>query len=337
MKKNKRTLIIAEIGVNHNGRLSIAKKLIKKAAEAKVDVVKFQIFNADNLVTPYAKKAKYQQKKNNFKQTQLAMLKKLQFNNREFLKLTKLCKKLKIEFCASFFDTESLPLFKKLGIKRIKIPSGEITNFIMLKKIAKLKKKIIMSTGMSSINEIKDAIKVLTTFGSKLKDITLLHCNSEYPSPYKDVNLLAMEQIKKKFNTDVGYSDHTTGIEVSIAAVAMGASVIEKHLTLNKNLKGPDHKASIEPNELKHLVCSVRNIEVALGKSKKIITKSEKKNRVAARKSIMASTEVLKGEKFSLKNLNAKRPGHGMSPMLMPKIIGKRAKKKFKVNEIIRL
>ena len=337
MRKNKKTLIIAEIGVNHNGKLSIAKKLIKKAADVKADIVKFQMFKPQNLVTPHAKKASYQiGKKEKLLSKQIDMLKKFELNYEKFLKITKFCKKLKIEFCASCFDIESINLFKKLKTKRIKIPSGEITNFILLKKIAKLNKKIIMSTGMSSLSEINDAIKVLTTNGSNLKNITLLQCNSEYPSPFKDANLFAIKELKKIFKTKVGYSDHTPGIEASIAAVAIGATVIEKHLTLNKNLSGPDHKASIEPNEFKRLVNSVRNIEAALGSKEKGVTKSEKKNMIAVRKSIVAARKIFKGERFSLSNLDFKRPGSGISPMLVKKIVGKKANKNFKENEVIK-
>ena len=337
MRKNKKTLIIAEIGVNHNGKLSIAKKLIKKASEAKADIVKFQIFKPENLATPHAKKASYQiGKKEKLISKQIDMLKKFEFSYEKFLKITKFCKKLKIEFCASCFDIESLRLFKKLKTKRIKIPSGEITNFILLKKIAKLNKKIIMSTGMSSLREIKDAINVLTVNGSKLRNITLLQCNSEYPSPFKDVNLLVIEELRKKFKIKIGYSDHTPGIEASIAAVAVGATAIEKHLTLNRNLNGPDHKASIEPNEFKRLVNSVRNIEVALGKKEKVVTKSERKNMIAVRKSIVAARNIFKGERFSLSNLDFKRPGNGISPMFVKKIVGRKANKNFKENEIIK-
>ena len=337
MRKNKKILIIAEIGVNHNGKLSIAKKLIKKASEAKADIVKFQIFKPENLATPYAKKASYQiGKKEKLISKQIDMLKKFEFSYKKFLEITKFCKKLKIEFCASCFDIESLNLFKKLKTKRIKIPSGEITNFILLKKIAKLNKKIIMSTGMSSLREIKDAINVLTVNGSKLRNITLLQCNSEYPSPFKDANLSVIKELNFFFKTKVGYSDHTPGIEASIAAVAVGATAIEKHLTLNRNLNGPDHKASIEPNEFKRLVNSVRNIETALGKKEKVVTKSERKNMIAVRKSIVAARNIFKGERFSLSNLDFKRPGNGISPMFVKKIVGRKANRNFKENEIIK-
>ncbi len=337
MKKISKVLIIAEIGVNHNGKLSLAKKLIKKAADAGADVAKFQIFKAEKLVTKNLKKAKYQIKSSIKNNTQFEMLKKLQLKSKDFFEIEKFCKKLKIEFCASCFDTDSLKILKKIKVKRIKIPSGEITNYILLKNIAKLKKKIIMSTGMSTLKEIKDALKILTKYGAKLKDITLLQCNSEYPTPYKDVNLLAIKYLEKKFKTQVGYSDHTRGIEASIGAVALGASVIEKHLTLSKLQSGPDHKASIEPIEYKKLVNSIRNVEMCLGKNKKIVTKSENKNKNIVRKSIVASKNILKGEKFSLKNIEPKRAGKGISAMLINQVIGKKANKNYSFDEIIKL
>ena len=337
MKKNNKVLIIAEIGVNHNGKLSIAKKLIKKAAEAGADVAKFQIFKPEKLVTQKVRKANYQLKSSIKKNTQFEMLKRLQLSPKDFFKISKLCKKLNIEFCLSCFDTESLKILKKINVKRIKIPSGEITNYILLKDIAKLKKKVIMSTGMSTLKEIKDALKILTKYGAKLKDITLLQCNSEYPTPYKDVNLLAIKYLEKKFKTQVGYSDHTRGIEASIGAVALGASVIEKHLTLSKLQSGPDHKASIEPIEYKKLVNSIRNVEICLGKNKKIVTKSENKNKNIVRKSIVASKNILKGEKFSLKNIEPKRAGKGISAMLINQVIGKKANKNYSFDEIIKL
>ena len=337
MKKNNKVLVISEIGVNHNGKLQIAKKMVKKAADAGADVVKFQFFKTEKLVTTYAKKANYQLKFDNKKNTQFEMLKKLEFSFKNFLSISKLCKKLKIEFCVSCFDIESLNLLKKIKVKRIKIPSGEITNYPLLKKIAKMRKKIIMSTGMSTITEINSAIDVLLKNGSKIKDITLLQCNSEYPSPYKDANLLAIKQLKNVFKTSVGYSDHTKGIEASLAAVALGASVIEKHITLKKSSKGPDHQSSIEPNEFKRLVNSIRNIEIALGGGKKIVTNSENKNKKVVRKSIVASQNISKGEKFTLKNLDTKRPGNGISPMLINKVIGKKANKNYKYNEAIKI
>jgi len=337
MKKINKVLIIAEIGVNHNGKLSLAKKLIKKAVEAGADVAKFQIFKAEKLVTQNLRKANYQIKSNIKKNTQFEMLKKLQLKPKDFLAIAKFCKKLKIEFCASCFDTDSLKILKKIKVKRIKIPSGEITNYILLKNIARLKKEIIMSTGMSTLVEIKNAIKVLTKYGARLKDITLLQCNSEYPTPYADANLLAIKELKKKFKTQVGYSDHTSGIEASIGAVALGASIIEKHLTLNKLKTGPDHQASIEVDEYKKLVKSIRNIEICLGESKKKVTKSENKNKNIVRKIIVASKNILKGEKFSLKNIEPKRAGKGISAMLINQVIGKKANKNYSFDEIIKL
>jgi len=337
MKKINKVLIIAEIGVNHNGKLSLAKKLIRKAAEAGADVVKFQIFKAEKLVTQKLRKANYQIKSSIKKNTQFEMLKKLQLKPTDFLVIAKFCKKLKIEFCASCFDTDSLKILKKIKVKRIKIPSGEITNYILLKNIARLKKEIIMSTGMSTLMEIKNAIKVLTKYGAKLKDITLLQCNSEYPTPYADANLLAIKELKKKFKTKVGYSDHTLGIEASIGAVALGATIIEKHLTLSKFQTGPDHKASIETDEYKKLVKSIRNIEICLGENKKKVTKSENKNKNIVRKTIVASKNISKGEKFSLKNIEPKRAGKGISAMLINQLIGKKANKNYSFDEIIKL
>ena len=297
--RSRKVLIIAEAGVNHNGSIKLAKKLIDVAVNANADIVKFQTFKAENLVTKNAKKAKYQKQENLKNESQFEMLKKLEIKLEDHKKLISYCRKKKILFLSSPFDLESINLLNKLGLKIFKVPSGEITNFSFLRNIGKLKKKVILSTGMANIKEIEDALKVLIKFGAKKKDITILHTNTAYPTPMKDVNLKAMLTIRKKFKTLVGYSDHTKGIEASIAAVAMGASCIEKHFTLNRKMKGPDHKASLEPNELKLMVEAIRNIELALGSGLKIPTKSELQNIKVVRKSLFALKDINKGEIFT--------------------------------------
>ncbi len=329
-----KTLIIAEIGVNHNGSFKLAKKLIYIAKNAGADLVKFQVFKSDDLVTKQASVAEYQ-KKTKFKKQHL-MLKKLELSDTNFIKLNNLCKKLRIEFCASFFNSENLQLIKRLKMKTIKIPSGEITNYFLLRKIAPLNKKIILSTGMSTLKEISKAIDVLKKFGTKKSNITILHCNTEYPSPIKDVNLLAIKVLKRKFDVKVGYSDHTLCTEVPISAVAIGASVIEKHLTLNKKLAGPDHKCSLDPKEFTAMVKSIRNTEKILGKEKKIISKSEKKNIKNCRQFLVAKKNINKNEIFSFRNLTCKRIGkNGISPMNINNIINKKSKKAYKKDEKI--
>ena len=329
-----KTLIIAEIGVNHNGSFKLAKKLIYIAKNAGADLVKFQVFKSDDLVTKQASVAEYQ-KKTKFKKQHL-MLKKLELSDTNFIKLNNLCKKLRIEFCASFFNSENLQLIKRLKMKTIKIPSGEITNYFLLRKIAPFNKKIILSTGMSTLKEISKAIDVLKKFGTKKSNITILHCNTEYPSPIKDVNLLAIKVLKRKFDVKVGYSDHTLGTEVPISAVAIGASVIEKHLTLNKKLAGPDHKCSLDPKEFTAMVKSIRNTEKILGKEKKIISKSEKKNIKNCRQFLVAKKNINKNEIFSFRNLTCKRIGkNGISPMNINNIINKKSKKAYKKDEKI--
>lgn len=329
-----KTLIIAEIGVNHNGSFKLAKKLIYIAKNAGADLVKFQVFKSDDLVTKQASVAEYQ-KKTKFKKQHL-MLKKLELSDTNFIKLNNLCKKLRIEFCASFFNSENLQLIKRLKMKTIKIPSGEITNYFLLRKIAPLNKKIILSTGMSTLKEISKAIDVLKKFGTKKSNITILHCNTEYPSPIKDVNLLAIKVLKRKFDVKVGYSDHTLGTEVPISAVAIGASVIEKHLTINKKLAGPDHKCSLDPKEFTAMVKSIRNTEKILGKEKKIISKSEKKNIKNCRQFLVAKKNINKNEIFSFRNLTCKRIGkNGISPMNINNIINKKSKKAYKKDEKI--
>lgn len=331
----KRTFIIAEAGINHNGSISIAKKIIDAAFDAKVDAVKFQTFNTELLVSKYARKAEYQKESVDNNTTQFRMLKKLELSEKSHRKLIAYCKKKGIIFLSTPFDLESIDLLNNLGIKIFKIPSGEITDLLYLRKIGALKKNIILSTGMSNLKEIRQALDILIKAGTKKKNITILHCNTAYPTPAKDVNLLAMQVIKKMFSLEVGYSDHTQGIEISIAATALGASVIEKHITLDRNMKGPDHKASLEPGEFKAMVCAIRNIEKALGNGIKKPSPSELKNRPFARKSIIAAQKICKGDIFSKENLTVKRPGTGISPMSWDSVIGNYARKDFSAGEQI--
>ncbi|MCF2700354.1 N-acetylneuraminate synthase [Fusobacterium mortiferum] len=330
-----RVYIIAEAGVNHNGKIELAKKLVDKAVEAKVDAIKFQTFISKNLVSKVAKKAEYQiENTKNSSETQLEMVKKLELSFNEFIELKEYCDKKEIEFLSTAFDFESIEFLKRLGMKTWKIPSGEITNLPYLRKISEVADRIIMSTGMSNLEEIEQALKIL----NKDKDkIIILHCNTEYPTPIEDVNLKAMNLIKEKFEVEVGYSDHTLGIEVPIAAVALGAKVIEKHFTLDKTMEGPDHKASLEPDELKKMVECIRNIELALGEEKKEASPSEEKNKEIARKSIVAKCDIKKGEIFSEDNLTVKRPGNGISPMEWDNVIGKIAHRDFLEDELIEL
>ncbi len=327
--------IIAEIGVNHNGDLELAKKMILEAKKAGVDAVKFQSFKADKLVSKDAKKADYQIKNTEKQESQHDMIKRLELTEEDHIYLKEICDNEGIMFLSSPFDIESASLLLSLGIDTVKIPSGEITNLPYLEEIGKLYKNIIISTGMSNLDEIKDAISLLNKYGDK--NITVLHCNTEYPTPMEDVNLLAIKTLEKELNLPIGYSDHTDGIEVSISAVALGATVIEKHFTLDKNLDGPDHKASLEPRELKQMVTSIRNIEKALGNGIKVPSKSEKKNIVIARKSIVAKSNICKGEVFTNENLAIKRPGDGISPMKWYEVLGQVAKRDFVADERIEL
>lgn len=320
-----RTLIIAEAGVNHNGSIEIAKKLIDSAVEAKVDYVKFQTFKTDKLVSKEAKKAAYQiENTKDEKESQFEMIKKLELDEEKHLILINYCQKKGIKFLSTAFDLESIDLLDALNIDIFKIPSGEITNLPYLKKIASKKKPIILSTGMANLGEIEDALNVLYHNGIERKDITILHCNTEYPTPMEDVNLSAMNTIAAAFKTKVGYSDHTLGIEIPIAAVARGAVCIEKHFTLDKNMEGPDHKASLEPKELKAMVKSIRNIEKAMGNGIKKASKSEKKNIHIARKSIHTSRYLQKGNIIKKDDLIMKRPGNGISPMDIQFVIGRK-------------
>ncbi|RBA29128.1 N-acetylneuraminate synthase [Flavobacterium tibetense] len=334
----KKTLIIAEAGVNHNGDLKLAKKLIDVAAGAGVDYVKFQTFKAEKLVTKVAKKATYQNASIGDDESQFEMLKKLELNVDQHNELILYCKQKNIKFLSTAFDLESMDYLSTLGIVLAKIPSGEITNLPYLKKVAKLFPNIILSTGMASLQEVKSAYKVLIDNGALHDNIVILHCNTEYPTPMEDVNLLAMNHIKKELGINVGYSDHTLGIEVPIAAVALGACVIEKHFTLDRTLPGPDHAASLEPNELKAMVKAIRNIEKAIGSSGlKEPSASEAKNKFIVRKSIVAITFIKKGGIFTEENIGIKRPGTGVSPMKWDEVIGKIAIKDFEEDELIRL
>ena len=328
-----RVFIIAEAGVNHNGSLDLAKKLVDRAVDADVDCVKFQTFNPADLVTNVASKADYQKKNTNNTESQLEMLKELSLEEDEFVSLKEYCDIKGILFLSTPFDLESIDFLETLGCDRWKVPSGEITNYPYLVKIAKTGKPIIMSTGMSTIDEIRQVLEVLRQNGSG--EISLLHCNTQYPTPYEDVNLRAMLTLRDEFGVTVGYSDHTPGIEVPIAAVAIGAQIIEKHFTLDRNMEGPDHKASLEPDELRTMVASIRNIEKAMGSSEKRVTESEKENIAVARKSIVAKTGIKKGDILSEGNITTKRPGTGISPMEWNEVIGTRAIRDFEVDELI--
>ena len=326
----KKTLIIAEAGVNHNGDIAKAKALIDTGAEAGVDYVKFQTFKAANLVTKQAKRAAYQDKNTQNNDSQYEMLKKLELSQAVHQELIDYCAKKGVQFLSTGFDIESLEFLARLGITIAKVPSGEITNLPYLRKVAALFPEVILSTGMATIIEIKDAVKVLTDNGVNKDKITVLHCNTEYPTPMEDVNLRAMLHIQQEVGIAIGYSDHTLGIEVPIAAVALGAIVIEKHFTLDKTLPGPDHKASLEPEELKAMVMAIRNIEKAVGGSGlKEVSASEAKNKPIARKSIVASKSIKKGDFFTEEDITVKRPGMGISPMQWDEIVGKMAKKDF--------
>lgn len=354
----KRTFIIAEAGVNHNGSLELAKKLVDAASKTGVDAVKFQTFCAEKIVSTFAPKAEYQTQTTNSSESQLEMIRKLELSKSDYKELIAYSNKKNIEFFSTAFDLESVDLVTALGVKRLKIPSGEITNAPLLLKVARTGLPIIMSTGMSTIGEIEYALCVLA-FGmlhkkrypnddevlnsyfsaegkTELKDkVTLLHCTSEYPAPFDEVNLNAIKTISSTFGLNVGYSDHTQGTTVSIAAVACGATIIEKHFTLDRTLPGPDHISSVEPDELCGLVSSIRQVERALGCARKIVTSSEMNNRFVARKSIVAAHNIKKGELLTEKNITTKRPNNGISPMYFWKLLGKKAKRNYKMNEPI--
>lgn len=333
----RRVIVIAEAGQNHNGQLKMAYKLIDAAKKCGADFVKFQTSIPKLHVSKFAKKADYQIKNWKKKESQLQMLQKLALTYQDFKKIKKYCSKKKIEFLSTPFDLKSINFLKSLNMKYFKIPSGEITNLPYLIKIARLKKKVILSTGMANLREIKDALNILISYGTKKKNITILQCNTEYPTPLRDVNIRAMLTIKKIFKVNIGYSDHTEGIESALAATALGASILEKHITLDKKLPGPDHKASANPKDFKKMIEGIRKITVALGDGIKKISLSEKKNLKIARTSIVALKEIKKGEIFTNKNLAIKRPGTGISPMKFYKIVGRIAKKKFLEDELIKL
>ena len=327
--------IIAEAGVNHNGSLTLAKKMVDAAVEAGANAVKFQTFKAEKLVSKDAPKAKYQEEAGKGLESQFDMIKKLELDARSHKELVTYCHQSNIIFLSTAFDHDSVDLLDSLGLKIFKIPSGEITNLPYLRHIGSLGKQVILSTGMSNIQEIGDALNILIDAGMEKSDITVLHANTMYPTPMEDVNLNAMKTIQKEFNVAVGYSDHTLGIEVDIAAVAMGASVIEKHFTLDKSMEGPDHKASLSPNELNAMVSAIRNIERALGSRHKFLTPSESANIDVTRKSIVADKFIKKGSLFTGNNIAARRPGHGVSPMKWDDVIGSRATKDYQAGDMI--
>lgn len=327
--------IIAEAGVNHNGCLDIAMKLVDAAKYAGADCVKFQTYISENIVSKDAQKAEYQKQQSNSEESQYEMLKKLELSFEDFVELKNYCKTRNIEFLSTAFDLESIDFLNSLDMNKWKIPSGEITNLPYLIKIARYNTPIILSTGMSDMNEIKVAISILKQNGTK--ELTVLHCTTEYPTPFEDVNLRAMLSISEEFGVQIGYSDHTSGIEVSIAAVALGATVIEKHFTLDRNMEGPDHKASLEPDELKNMVDSIRHIEIALGDGQKRPRGFELNNSKVARKSIVAKKEIKIGELFTEDNITVKRPGNGLSPMLWFELIGKKATRNFSKDELIEI
>ena len=335
--KAKHVMIIAEAGVNHNGSMENAFRLIDAAADAGADYIKFQTFKAEKLVSGSAKKADYQiQNTRNSEESQLQMLQKLELSQEQHAQLIAYCQKKNIQFFSTAFDLDSLAYLHEVGLKMVKIPSGEITNLPYLRKASRLFRQVILSTGMTTISEIKDAVSVFTEAGISKENITILHCNTEYPTPMDDVNLKAMLHIQEVFGTEVGYSDHTLGIEVSLAAVSLGASIIEKHFTLDKTMNGPDHSASLEPVELKAMVSAIRNLEIALsGSGIKEVSPSELKNMAIARKSIVATKKIHKGELFSEENIGVKRPGTGISPMKWDEVIGKVSQKDFAEDELI--
>lgn len=333
--KNKKILIIAEAGVNHNGKLNIAKKLILAASKAGADFIKFQTFNPDEMIIKSTKLANYQ--KNNLKKktSQYKMLKKYELNKNWYKNIIDCCKKNNIKFISSPFDISSIRFLKKFNLDYIKIPSGEIDNYPYLKEIAFLKKKTILSTGMSTLNEISFALKTLLKFGLTKNKISILHCHTDYPSNVKDLNLNSIITIKKIFRLCTGYSDHSMGITAPIAAAALGSEIIEKHLTLDRKLSGPDHKASINPREFAQMVISVRHVEKMLGNGKKIPSKSELRNKLLVRKSIVASKKIFRGDKFTNFNITTKRPAKGKSPKLYANILGKISKRNYEKDEFI--
>ena len=333
------TLIIAEAGVNHNGSIDIAKQLVDKAADAGADIIKFQTFKSEKLVSKSAQQAEYQKRNIGARSdnSQLSMLKKLELSEQNHVELMAYCKEKNIKFFSTAFDFDSIDYLHSLNLGLWKIPSGEVTNYPFLKRIAAFNEKTILSTGMCDLQDVRAAVDALYKNGLSKENLTLLHCNTEYPTPFEDVNLRAMDALRKEFGVEVGYSDHTKGIEVPIAAVALGATVIEKHFTLDRNMEGPDHKASLEPDELKAMVTAIRHIEQALGDGYKKISNSERRNIAIARKSIVAAYHIKKGEPLTEQNITVKRPGTGISPMHWEEVIGTIAIKDYEKDELITL
>lgn len=327
--------IIAEAGVNHNGNIELARKMVDAAAAAGADAIKFQTFKAEKLVCRDAKKALYQMKTTKKEESQFEMLRKLELDQEAHRELIDYCKEKKLLFLSTPYDLESANMLLKIGMQIFKIPSGEITNLPYLRGIAALHKRVILSTGMSSMEEVTEAVRILKENGALSIDV--LHCNTEYPTPMENVNLRSMLTMKRQLGISVGYSDHTQGIEVAIAATALGAEIIEKHFTLDRNMEGPDHKASLEPEELKSMVSAIRNIEKALGNGDKIPSCSELKNREAARKSIVAKKTISKGDFLTTENITVKRPGNGISPMKWDEVIGQKSNRDYKMDEMIEL
>jgi N,N'-diacetyllegionaminate synthase len=336
VKKGK-TFIIAEAGVNHNGDAATAKRLIDAACYAGADAIKFQTYSTEKMVSRSAPKAEYQKKRTGSRESHFDMLKRFELGIKTYKDLLIHCRKKGILFLSTPFDLESIDLLHKLGLEMFKIPSGEITNLPYLRKIGSMKKKVLLSTGMSDLGEIEDALNILVESGTKKGKITVLHCTTEYPAPVKDVNLMAMVTIRDAFQVDVGYSDHTSGIEIPVAAVAMGATVIEKHFTLDRKMQGPDHAASLEPEEFRLMVKSIRNTENALGSSIKQPSLREMKNKDIVRKSIVAVDKIKKGEIFTEDNIAAKRPGTGISPMEWERVVGRKAMRDFVEDEAIEI
>jgi len=336
-RNNKKVVIIAEAGVNHNGDVNIAKQLIDAAAEAKADYVKFQTFQSNKVISSFAEQASYQYKNTGIKESQLEMVQKLELSKQDHQLLLDHCKKTNIKFFSTSFDLPSTRFLRKLNLGLFKIPSGEITNLPYLSLIGSYNTEIILSTGMADLGEIEQAIRVLEKNGTERNKITLLHCTTEYPAPFEEVNLKAMNTLREAFGTEVGYSDHTEGIEVAIAATALGASVIEKHFTLDKSLPGPDHKASLDPVELKKMVYSIRLIEKSLGDGRKEPSQSEIRNKSVARKSLVAKKLIKKGDKFTRNNIAIKRPGNGISPMKIDDVLGRKAIRTFTTDEMIEI
>ncbi len=336
MNLSKQTLVIAEAGVNHNGSLEQARELVRAAARAGADFVKFQTFRADKLVTRTARQAAYQSRNiGSADDSQYRMLKALELSDEDHRCLMAECERCGIRFLSTAFDPESIAFLEGLGLPLWKVPSGEITNFPYLREIGRSRKPVILSTGMATLDEVEQALAVLTRFGTPREQITLLHCTTEYPAPKDQINLRAMQTLRERFGLPVGYSDHTEGIEIPVAAVAMGATVIEKHFTLDRNLPGPDHKASLEPDELAEMVRQIRNVEAALGDGVKSPSAAEKPNIPIARKSIVAARPIARGERFTEENLTAKRPGNGLSPMLWETVLGQCAVRDFDADEAI--